>query len=426
MISLISVIIAIILLIFLIYRRVHLIPATLLCLLILSLGSNIPFHELTMDHYAVSLSGFIARYFLVFVTNALFGKVMEETLLISGLSRLIGKWFGDRNAAYGALIVTMILSYGGVSAFVIVFTVYPLFLSTFRKADLPRKLIPAGIMAATCTFPLSMLPGGAQLNNVIPVSYLGTTPMAAPWISLAASIVSGTFLFLYFRHCFQTARKRGDHFATDEKVLEQISRFDRDSGLKPWAGLLPMALIIVLINVFHMELAYAVACGTLLALGIGWKNLPDKLETMNQSMNKVGPAMVTTAVSVGFGGAILACPGAETILNRIASLPFNPAVSLALASSFAGILTGNGGGGADVAMRILSQPYLAMGVRPELLHRIAAIATAGFSCLPHNGMLITVCTTCGFSIRESYVHILISTVLVSLCGLIVTVLLGCL
>ena len=56
---------------------------------------------------------------------------------------------------------------------------------------------------------------------------------------------------------------------------------------------------------------------------------------------------------------------------------------------------------------------------------VVAIATAGFSCLPHNGMLITVSDTCGFSAKECYRYIFISTVLVSLADLIVTVGLGC-
>ena len=182
---------------------------------------------------------------------------------------------------------------------------------------------------------------------------------------------------------------------------------------------------ILLINLFGMDLSYAVLAGTVLALLLGWKNLPDKLRTFNEGVAKVGPAMVTTAASVGFGGAVLACTGAQTILETIASLPVNPTISLSLAASFAGILTGNGGGGADVAMNILSGQYLAMGVQPEILHRVVAIATAGFSCLPHNGMLITVSDTCGFSAKECYRYIFVSTVLVSLAGLLVTVGLGC-
>lgn len=423
--SLIGVIAAILLLIVLIYKRVNLIPASLICVLVLALTGGFTFTDLVMNHYAISLSNFIAKYFMVFVTNALFGKVMEETLLVSAFSKMIGKLFGDKNAAYGALLVTAILSYGGISAFVIVFTVYPIFLATFQKADLPRKLIPAGIMAASCTFPLSMLPGGAQLNNIIPTQYLGTSPMAAPLVSMVASVVSAALMFLYFRHEFALARKRGEHFEAEGDILRRIEQFEKDPGLHPWTSVLPMMLIILLINLFGMDLSYAVLAGTALALALGWKNLPDKLRTLNEGIAKVGPAMVITAASVGFGGAVLACAGAQTILEAIAALPVNPTISLGLAASFAGVLTGNGGGGADVAMNILSSQYLTMGVRPEILHRVVAIATAGFSCLPHNGMLITVSDTCGFSAKECYRYIFISTVLVSLAGLIVTVGLGC-
>ncbi len=423
--SLMGVVAAILLLIVLIYKRINLIAASLVSVLVLALSSGFSFTDLVMNHYAVSLSNFIAKYFMVFVTNALFGKVMEETLLVSAFSKMIGKLFGDKNAAYGALLVTAILSYGGISAFVIVFTVYPIFLATFRKADLPRRLIPGGIMAASCTFPLSMLPGGAQLNNIIPSQYLGTSPMAAPLVSLAASAVSAALMFLYFRYEFRKARKNGEHFEAEGEILERIAQFEKDAGIRPWVSVLPMVLIILLINLFGMDLSYAVLAGTVLALVLGWKNLPDKLQTLNAGIAKVGPAMVMTAASVGFGGAVLACAGAQTILEYIASLPVNPTVSLSLAASFAGVLTGNGGGGADVAMNLLSQQYLALGVSPEILHRVVAIATAGFSCLPHNGMLITVSDTCGFSAKECYRYIFISTVLVSLAGLLVTVGLGC-
>lgn len=416
---------AIVLLMFLIYEKINLIPASLICVLVLATSNGLSFTDLVTNYYVISLSNFIAKYFMVFVTNALFGKVMEETLLVSAFSRMIGKFFGDRNAAYGALLVTAILSYGGISAFVIVFTVYPIFLATFKRADLPRKLIPAGIMAASCTFPLSMMPGGAQLNNIIPAQYLGTSPMAAPWISLVASVISASLMFLYFRHLFHCARIHGEHFETDGEILKHIEQFERDPGVKPWTSILPMILIIILINLFDMDLSYAVFVGTVLALLLGWKNLPDKRRTLNEGISKVGQAMIITASSVGFGGAVLACEGAKAILKAIQFLPVNPTISLSLAASFAGVLTGNGGGGADVAMNILSEPYLALGVRPEIMHRIVAIATAGFSCLPHNGMLLTVSNTCGFSVKECYRYIFISTVLVSFVGLAVTVALSC-
>lgn len=411
--NLAGVLAAVALLMVLIYKKVSLIPATLICVLLLGVTNDISFTDLVMNHYAVSLSGFIAKYFMVFVTNALFGKIMEETLLAAVFSKMIGKVFGDRNAVYGAMLATALLSFGGVSVFVIVFTVYPIFLATFQKADLPRKLIPACIMSSSCTFPLSMMPGGAQLNNIIPSQYMGTSPMAAFPIGIVCTVVCIAFLYLYFQYEFKKAREKGEHFDADEKILDRISRFEADAGIRPWLSVLPLVLIIILINGFGMELSYAVLCASALAMVIGRKNLPDKWKTINEGVKNVGSAMVTTAVSVGFGGAVLSCSGAKIILDAIAGISLSPVILLGIASSFAGLLTGNGGGGCDVAMDLLSGQYLAMGVHPELLHRVVAMATAGFSCLPHNGMLITIMDTCGYSAKQAYQYIFISTVV---CG----------
>lgn len=416
---------AVALLILLIYKKVSLIPASIPCVLVLCVSNGASFTELMADHYAVSLGDFIRKYFLVFVSNALFGKIMEETLLAAAFSQMIGKAFGDKNAVFGAMLATALLSYGGVSVFVIVFTVYPIFLSTFRKADLPGRLMPACIMSSSCTFPLSMLPGGAQLNNIIPSQYIGTSPMAAPVTGLICSLTAVLFLVLYFNHEFNKARRRGEHFQADETRLKQTNASCQDAGVKPWLSVLPLAFIIILINFFGVELVYAVFSGCLLALIIGWRNLKDKLGTLNRGAQLIAPAMVTTAVSVGFGGAVLGCAGARTILDFISSLPVNPVISLGLACAFAGSMTGTGGGGADVAMNLLSAQYLAMGVGPQLLHRIAAIATAGFSCLPNNGMLITIINTCGYTAKDSYKDIFISTVLCSFVSLAMAILLGC-
>ena len=151
-VELAGVLIAVLLLIFLIYKRLSLIPATLICVAVLALTNGFSYMDLFINHYGVSLAGFVGKYFLVFVTNALFGKVMEETLLASVFSKMIGKLFGDKNAVFGAMLATAILSYGGVSVFVIVFTVYPIFLATFRKADLPGKYLHSvqSIQCADC------------------------------------------------------------------------------------------------------------------------------------------------------------------------------------------------------------------------------------------------------------------------------------
>ena len=66
-----GVLIAVLLLIFLIYKRLSLIPATLICVAVLALINGFSYMDLFINHYGVSLAGFVGKYFLVFVTNAL-------------------------------------------------------------------------------------------------------------------------------------------------------------------------------------------------------------------------------------------------------------------------------------------------------------------------------------------------------------------
>lgn len=128
-----GVLIAVLLLIFLIYKRLSLIPATLICVAVLALTNGFSYMDLFINHYGVSLAGFVGKYFLVFVTNALFGKVMEETLLASVFSKMIGKLFGDKNAVFGAMLATAILSYGGVSVLLLYLPYIPFFLQHFAR-----------------------------------------------------------------------------------------------------------------------------------------------------------------------------------------------------------------------------------------------------------------------------------------------------
>ena len=156
----------------LVFKRVNIIPATIVSCVVLALFSNINILNILSVNYLGAMAKFIASNFLIFASSALFGKVMEE----SGCSAAIANWicakFGTRHAVYGGMLASALLSYGGVSVFVIAFTVLPIFLHIFQQANLPRRLLPGVIFSSTCTFAAAMLPGAAQLNNIIPTQYL--------------------------------------------------------------------------------------------------------------------------------------------------------------------------------------------------------------------------------------------------------------
>jgi H+/gluconate symporter-like permease len=52
-----------------------------------------------------------------------------------------------------------------------------------------------------------------------------------------------------------------------------------------------------------------------------------------------------------------------------------------------------------------------VGFSPEMLHRIASMASGGMDTLPHNGAVITLLAITGLTHRQSYKDIFVITVL---------------
>ena len=75
-------------------------------------------------------------------------------------------------------------------------------------------------------------------------------------------------------------------------------------------------------------------------------------------------------------------------------------------------------------MAVLADKYLAMGVNPEIIHRIVSVASIGLDSLPHNSAVVTLLAVCGFTHKEGYKSIFMLTVVNSLLALVVAVLMG--
>jgi H+/gluconate symporter-like permease len=66
----------------------------------------------------------------------------------------------------------------------------------------------------------------------------------------------------------------------------------------------------------------------------------------------------------------------------------------------------------------------AQGISPELLHRVAAVATGGLDTLPHNGAVITLLAICGLTHRQAYFDLAMAAMVVPFVALVVLITLG--
>src|SRR5438552_640537 len=131
---------------------------------------------------------FVKLYFPVFLLGAVFGKVIElsgfSKSIVSSVIRLVGR----ERAMLSIVLVCGILTYGGVSLFVVVFAVYPFAAEMFRQGDIPKRLIPGTIALGAFSFTMDSLPGTPQIQNIIPTTFFKTTTYAAPWLGIIGSI----------------------------------------------------------------------------------------------------------------------------------------------------------------------------------------------------------------------------------------------
>src|SRR5690606_31117670 len=169
--------------------------------------------------------GFLKLYFPVFLLGAIFGKVIE----LSGFSKAIVaatiRLFGASRAILSIVIVCAVLTYGGVSLFVVVFAVYPFAAELFRQSDIPKRLIPGTIALGAFTFTMDALPGTPQIQNIIPTTFFGTNTWAAPWLGTIGGVFILAVGLAYLDWRRRVALKAGEGYAGDAVLVNEPVAF---------------------------------------------------------------------------------------------------------------------------------------------------------------------------------------------------------
>ncbi|MEW6256034.1 MAG: GntP family permease [Pseudomonadota bacterium] len=380
--------------------------------------------------------GFLKLYFPLFLLGAVFGKVIE----LSGFSRAIVsaiiRVLGPSQAILAVVLVGAVLTYGGVSLFVVVFAVYPFGAELFRQVGIPKRLLPATVALGAFSFTMDTLPGTPQIQNIIPTTFFHTTAYAAPILGL----VGGAFMlavgvaYLDFRR--RQAARAGEGYGEGHSN-EPAAQAD-EGKIHPLIAILPL-VVVGLSNLalgwgiprFYGDTARAIlapgaaevslavnsvaaiwsVAGALL-LGIltvflfAFRRVAEQFAQGTQSA--VAGALLAglnTASEYGFGAVIAALPGFLVIRNALGAIP-NPLVNEAISVTTLAGITGSASGGLSIALAAMSQQFVAAanaaGIPLEVMHRIASMASGGMDTLPHNGAVITLLAVCGLTHRQSY------------------------
>lgn len=397
--------------------------------------------------------GFVKLYFPVFLLGAIFGKLIE----LSGFSRSIVTaaiaLLGRRHAIPVIVLVCALLTYGGVSLFVVAFAVYPFAAELFRQSNIPKRLIPATVALGAFSFTMDALPGTPQIQNIIPGSFFGTNAWAAPWLGLIGSLFIIVIGLLWLDRQRRRAQTNNEPYGINLKNEPETAE---DVHLPhPLVAILPLILVGVLNLLFTYwipswygaqssvtlpgnptpivtdikkttaiwAVQAALLSGILVVLVFGWRNIRGRLaEGSRTAVAGALLAAMNTASEYGFGAVIAALPGFVVLSGVLQAIP-NPLLNEAISITVLAGITGSASGGMSIALAAMAEHFVqaaqATGIPMEVLHRVAAMASGGMDTLPHNGAVITLLAITGLSHKEAYGGIFAITIIKSLAVLFV-------
>lgn len=430
MLSIIGLIGGLALLMGLTMRGMNLLIAAPLCALVVAVFSGVPLlPQLVtvpggsdfLTNYMTAFAGFLKSYYLVFLMGAVFGKVMED----SGAAASVAKWavqrFGTRAALLAVVLACAILTYGGVSLFVVAFAVYPLAVNLFREAKLPRRFIPGALAFGSVTFTMTSA-GSPEIQNWIPMEFLHTSPFAGWRVSAVVALFMAVLGYGWLQRMIAAAVRRGEAFvARADDPVASTRMLPR-----PGRSLLPLLTVLVVSFLLHdalkqSALLIALAAGVAACL-INRKFFRDVWGAAAQGAVGALIAVGNTCAVVGFGGVAKATPAFQGAVDLMTSIPGSPLIGAALAVSVIAGITGSASGGLVIALPILSPIYLAKGVDPEALHRVVSIASGSLDSLPHNGYVVTtIRAICGETHQDAYGAVGVTTVIVPTLGVILAI-----
>lgn len=387
--------------------------------------SGMPVIENMTGTYSVSVSNFVKNNFLMILTASIFGSILGEAGAAEDIAWALTSKIDTFKKGDKQFIALMILSvifallvYGGVSGFVVVFTMVPLCKRVFKQYDIPWHLYLAIHSLGANLFAQVMLPGSPAVQNLMPMEYLGTTPMAAPWMGIGTAVYSIILAVIYIRIVLTRCQKAGETFMdTGAAINETIEAEDRVAGETKkvhgsfWKAVIAPVFVLILLNVVSINASAALTAGTLLCVALYFKRFRNVIKSLGIGAKNGANTTILIAAIVGFGGIVKAAPGYTLLTESLAKMPGSPLIQFVIAVNAVAAISGSSSGGESIALETFGTKFVEMGFPPEVIHRIAAIACQGLDSLPHAGGVINQIETARLTFKN-YIHIFVISALI--------------
>lgn len=378
----------------------------------------------------------VTMFLLKFLAANLFGQVIVQTGAARAISKTLtnviverGKGFTKKLlAAYVFMLIAIIFGFGGLDAFVCIFTLMPIGMELFRQNDMPRRLLPAvlfaGVTAAVCC-PGTPLTSG----NILASMFFGTATTAAFIPGLVGVVVILVCDCLYIYSALKKAEKNGEHFTPGGNI-----RPEENAESKPlpnfFLSIIPLLIVAVMNMILGVDVVLALMAGALVAAVTLYKHivtpearLKPYMDMIGQGITAGGMIFIPMAFQQGLATVIQATDGFAYLSNVFTDLALNTSnyLSYALSASLSGFLAGNAITGIQLSSAIFMPMVDQLSITPAAMHRIGCFAISILDTIPINAAVISGLMTCGLTHKEGYGPIFRTTVLYIFYGMLAVI-----
>ncbi len=424
--SMIGIIVGIVFLIYFVMKGWPLMIVGALASMIVAVFSGISIVDGYLTTYMGGVGDFLIGQIPIFLWGAIFGECYGVTGGAKSLANWISKVFKGKNENLSPLITILIvfiagllLSYGGVSAIVLMFVMAPLTLELCRESRIPRYMAPGMIVGCIATSALSM-PGSPQIQNVMATSVVGVSSMAAavPGFIAGGLILLLNVLFLNFSAKREMAM--GNYYvAVDAPEFELVADDDLPN---PGIVLIPMVLVFVLYNAVHLNVNFSLMIGIIAAIALMWKRFKDFdtfLKCMHNACTNAAIVSCGAAAVAGFGSIVAITPAFNGLTEVLAKFDGNPLVISMIAMMVMTLVGGSGPAGLGVGLPVFTPIAQSMGANMNAFARISAFCATTFDTLPTNAGFIAANEICKTKANRSYKYVGMCTVVNTTIGTII-------
>ena len=419
-IGVIGMIIAIVALIYLTFKGMNGFVASLAATVILIVTSGLPFWDTMVNTYAASMGKIFGSYLFMFCVASAYSELMKQSGAAESIANFFFSIFGVKASCAATVIISFLLAYSGINAFIIIFAIYLVAVPMFRKANISKNLMPAIFLYGSVVLNV-VTPGSPSMLCIALSEKLGTSTFSAPIMAVIILVLAFAIGIIYFTWSAKSLRNKGEAFVASESDAALIAGSTSGKKLPPlYLAILPYVVIIVLKLILAKSMSSSdsvctsILAGTVVLAITNYKYLKghivkDFTAGWLSSIN----ALLLTAALMGFASVVNISVGFQYFIDFAMTMAdkMNPYLSAVVCINVFSGVTGASLSGTQIFCSTLMDHFLALGINKEALYKILSVASMGLDTLPHCPTFVMMAAVCGVTTKASYKHVLAMTVI---------------